>query len=255
MANEIVITFDFETAPAAEDLGQVFTALARDYHDASDGTLVVTRVESGSIIVTLTDAALAALPYAAGGVAVIAAINTIDKFAENLKKWFGRAKTPEGKKRLYRKGKKLPGQRSVEAIITTAAKTGSRAKVKHTKANGETLEAEISPAEAKEIRETAADNAAESKRLAQSEGRALSARRDIGVAVERLRQAGSENLSQTQIEAVVEIVVSMLQSNGAGHALPELASQLDMHGLFEFATAVRKHIRGTGGTLLPPITT
>jgi len=40
-------------------------------------------------------------------VAGMAAVNTIDKFAENLKKWFGRAKTDEGKRRLYKKGRNL----------------------------------------------------------------------------------------------------------------------------------------------------
>lgn len=258
MAHEIILTFDFEFAPTAEDLGEVFLALSRDYRDASNGgTLVVTRVESGSIIVTLTDAALTAAPYAAvivgGTISTMAAINTIDKFAENLKKWFGRAKTGEGKKRLYRKGKKSPGQRSVEAIINTAAKTRSRARVKYSKANGETLEAEVSPAEAIEIRNVAEPDAAQPKKVTVE--RPLTVRPEVESAVEQFRKAGSENLSQSQIEAVVDIIVAALQSSSAEHALPKIASQLEMHGLFEFAGAVRRHIRGSGGTLLPPITT
>ena len=259
MANEIILTFDFETPPAAEDLGEVFIALSRDYRDFSQGgTLAVTRVETGSIIVALTDSVLAAAPYAAiavgGAISTMAAINTVDKFAENLRKWFGRAKTDEGKKRLYKKGKKTAGQRSVEAIIKTAAKTGSRAKVKYTKANGETLEAEITPREAVEIRDAAASNSA-LKSLAPPTDYALSARPEIDAVVERLRLAGSENLSHAQIDAVVDVIVATIMSAGAGHLLSDIASQLDAHGLFDFATAVRKHIRGSGGSLLPPITT
>jgi hypothetical protein len=258
MAHEIILTFDFEFAPTAEDFGEVFSALSRDYRDASNGgTLVVTRVESGSIIATLTDAALTAAPYAAalvgGTISTMAAINTIDKFAENLKKWFGRAKTDDGKKRLYRKGKKSPGQRSVEAIINTAAKTRSRARVKYSKSNGETLEAEFSPAEAIEIRNVAASDSAQLKKVTIE--RPFTARQEVESAVKKFQKAGSENLSQSQIEAIVDIIVAAMQSSGAEHALPELASQLELHGLFEFADAVRRHIRGSGGTLLPTTTT
>jgi hypothetical protein len=258
MANEIILTFDYEETPAAEDLADVFAALARDYRETSGGgTLVVTRVQSGSITVTVTDAILASLPHAqtaaVATIAVIAAINTVDKFAENLRTWFGRAKTDEGKKRLYKKGKKQSGQRSVEAIINTAAKTRSRAKVKHTKANGETLEAEITPSEAVTIKEATASPEPGPKLVATDNPRALIARPDVEFAVERLRQAGSENLSQSQIEAIVEIIVSTLRSSGASHTLPEIASQLEMHGLGNFAHAIRRHI--SGGTLEPLQTT
>ncbi|MTV16752.1 MULTISPECIES: hypothetical protein [Bradyrhizobium] len=255
MANEIILTFDYEESPAAEDLAEVFAALARDYRETSGGgTLVVTRVQSGSITVMVTDALLAALPHvqtaAVSTLAVMAAVNTVDKFAENLKKWFGQAKTDEGKKRLYKKGKKQSGQRSVEAIINTAAKTRSRAKVKHIKANGETLEAEITPIEAVAIKEATASPEAGPKLVQNDYPRALAARPDVEFAVEQLRQAGSENLSQSQIEAIVEIIVSTLKTSGASRILPEIASQLEIHGLYDFARAVRRHI--SGRTLEPP---
>jgi hypothetical protein len=258
MANEIILTFDFEAAPLVEDLGEIFAALARDYREISDGrTLVVSRVESSSIILTVTDAVLAAAPYVAvavgGAVSTMAAINTVAKFAENLKTWFGRAKTDEGKKRLYKKGRKLPGQRSIEAIVSTAAKTRSHVKVKHTKPNGETLEAELTPSEAIGIREATADNTV-GKPEAKT-ARALTARPEVQVTIERLRHAGSQNLSPTQIQSVVDIIVSVLRSSGAGHALPEIASHLEMHGLYDFALAVRTHVRGSSGTEEPPLTT
>ncbi len=247
MANEIILIFEYEETPAAEDLADVFAALARDYRETSGGgTPVVTRVQTGSITVMVTDAILASLPHvqtaAVTTIAVIAAMNTVDKFAENLGKWFGRAKTDEGKKRLYKKGKKQSGQRSVEAIINTAAKTRSRAKVKHTKANGETLEAEITPSEAVTIMEATASREAGPKPVTNDIPRALIARPDVDFAVERLRQAGSQNLSQSQIEAIVEIIVSTLKSSGLSHALPEIASQLEVHGLYDFAHAIRRHI-------------
>ena len=89
---------------------------------------------------------LAAAPYVAtaagGGFAVITAINTLAEFAENLKKWFGYAKSDKEKKRLYRKGRKSPGQRSVEGIIKIAANTRSHVRVKYRSEKGEVLEAD-----------------------------------------------------------------------------------------------------------------
>ncbi len=124
MANELILTLNFETPPPADELGEVFAALGRDYRDSTKGrVLVVTSVRDGSIIATLTDLALTVSPYVAGGVATVAAVNSLTTFAKNLKEWFGKAKSDEGKKRLYRKGKKASGQRSVEAIVKTAATT------------------------------------------------------------------------------------------------------------------------------------
>ena len=84
MADELILKLDFERTPSAEDLGEIFSALGRDYHEMSDGrTLVVVRVESGSIILTLTDAALAGV---GAGFALMTAINTLAEFAKNLEK-------------------------------------------------------------------------------------------------------------------------------------------------------------------------
>jgi hypothetical protein len=253
VTNEIILEFDFETPPAAEDLGELFVALDRDYRKISKGgTLVVTRVESGSIIITITDAVLAAAPYvvAAGGAALatMAAINTIAKFAENIKTWFGRATTDQGKKRLYKKGKKAPGQRSVEAIIRTAAKTRSHVEVKHTRPNGETLEAKLTPAEA--INVSNAEDDTKVAKLRSDIPRALAERPEIRTAIKKLQEASSSDLS------VVDIIVSVLQTTAAGQAaLPEIASHLEKNGLFDLAVAVRQHIRGRGGAPEPPLTT
>ena len=97
MADEIVLTFNFEMSPSADGLGEVFVALARDYNEATEGrVLVIKSIQSGSIVVALTDAALAAAPYAGGTLAIIGAVNAVAAFAKNLKEWFGRArqKTP-----------------------------------------------------------------------------------------------------------------------------------------------------------------
>jgi hypothetical protein len=254
MANELILTLNFETPPPADELGEVFAALGRDYRDSTKGrVLVVTSVRDGSIIATLTDLALTTGPYVAGGVATLAAVNSLTTFAKNLKEWFGKAKSDHGKKRLYRKGKKAPGQRSVEAIIKTAATTGSHVHVKHTSANGETLEAELTPVEALSAR--AQLSAPEAKADEVPMKRILSTPREVQVAIERLHQAGISNLSTTEAQAVVDVVVAVLLASGAGHLLPEIASDLEIKGLHNFADAVRQHIRPSGSTHEPPLTT
>jgi hypothetical protein len=263
--NRLILTIDFETPPSAAELGDVFVALARDYRDLTRGrVLVVMRVESGSIIATLTDAALAAVPYIASAAAVIAGINQLSKFAENIQTWLGYAKSHEEKKPLYQKGKKAPGQRSVEAIIKLAASTRSHVRVKHTTAEGETLEAELTPDEAVNVVE-AVDAAKAGEQQAQAE--AFGAARDernklimldapeVRGAIERLQQMGDANLSPSAIHALVDVVVAVLEAAGAGHLLPEIAFELERRGLFKFADAVRHHIRPSGGMREPPLTT
>jgi hypothetical protein len=265
MADQLILTIDFETAPPAAELGEIFAALARDYREMTRGrVLVVTRIQSGSIIATLTDAALAAVPYAAGGIAVIAAVNQLAKFAENLQKWFGYVKSDKENKRLYRKGKKAPGQRSVEAIVKVAASTGSHVRVKHTTAKGETLEAELTPHEAVNVIK-AVEAAKAVEQQARTEvvdairderiGRMMLEAPEVRGAIERLQQAGSANLSATEIQIIVDVVVAVLQAANAGDLLPEIASELEMRGLFNIAAAVREHIRPSGGTHEPPLTT
>lgn len=255
MADEIILTFNFEASPPVDGLGEVFVALARDYKEATKGrVLVIKSIQSGSIVVTLTDAALAVAPYAGGVLVGVGAVNAVATFAKNLKEWFGHAKSGEGRKRLYRRGKKAAGQRSVEAMITTAAKNGLGLRVKHTSAKGEILEAELTPTQAVQAYEMSVVHPTKVAAIEATERRALG-RPDVMVAIEKLRDAGNANLSPIQIESLVDIIVTALQMAGAEYALPSIASHLEMHGMHEFAEAVRKHIRGSGGTLAPPITT
>lgn len=264
--DRLILTFDFEMQPPAAELGDVFVALARDYREMTRGrVLVVMSVQSGSIIVTLTDAALATVPYILGSIAVIKAFNELSKFVENIQKWLAYAKSGKEKKRFYRKGKKAPGQRSVEAIIKLAANTRSHVRVKHTTAKGETLEAELTPPEAVKVLE-AVGTAKAGEHQARAEG--FEATRDeqnglptmfdapeVRGAIEHLQRAATANFSPSAINTIVEIVVAVLQGAGVGGLLPEIASELERRGLSNFAEAVRRHIPAPGETHEPPLTT
>jgi hypothetical protein len=144
--------------------------------------------------------------------------------------------------------------RDSEAIVTVAAKNGLGVRVKHTSPKGETIEAELTPAQAVQAFERSVAQPTKVAEIEATERRAL-ARPDVMVAIEKLRDAGSANLSPVQIESLVDIIVTALQLAGAEYTLPSIASHLEMHGMHEFAEAVRRHIKGSGGTLMPPITT
>jgi hypothetical protein len=238
MPNELLLAFDFETPVSAEDLAEVIAALGRDYRENTDGrTLVVSRVESGSVILTFIDAVMATAPYCASAVAIVQGVNALATFAENLKKWLGRAKTEEGKKRLQRRGKKLPGQRSVEAILSLAAKTGSHVKVKHTKHNGDTLEAELTASEAR-----ANQIAKERVKVPKDTLHQRLTAPNVQDVIMQLEHAHKENSSLTELEAIVDVIVAVLQMAHAEHLLSEIASELSGRGLHAIAEVVRKRI-------------
>jgi hypothetical protein len=258
MPDALILALDFERPPNAEDLGEVFTALARDYREMTNGrTLVVVRVDSGSITATLTDAALTAAPYVAagvgGGLATITAINALGQFVANLKKWFGYTKSDTEKKRLYRKGRKSPGQRSVETIIKVAADTRSHIRLKYKSKQGETLEAELTPAEAISVRAQVPIGETEQVRLA-STPRMRSAP-EVQAGIERLQQIHAQNLSPNQVDAIVEVMVAVLQASGQRYVLLEIASELERRGLHNIASALRLHIHRSSGTDEPPLAT
>jgi hypothetical protein len=259
---------DNATSDSHQSWDGTFSALARDYRETTKGrTLVVIRMDSGSIIATLTDAAIAAARYAKpaaeGGHAVITAINALATFAENLKKWFGYAKSDTDKNRLYRKGKKSPGQLSVEQIVKTAANTGSHLRMKYNSEKGESLEVELTPAEAISARERrlAPDAARKGRRrplAIDSEDLALpqtNERLSRGLQAmidEHLQRIAAQDLSPTE----VHVIITALLAAGAGHLLPRIVSALEARGHHKIAQAFRQYIHLTTHTRkLPPTTT
>jgi hypothetical protein len=195
-------------------------------------TLVVIRVGSGSIIAALTDSALVGI---GAGLAVIAAINTLAEFVKNLKKWFEYAKTHKGKKRRYRKRKKFPGQRSVEVII----KAASRVSLKYEPAEGEALEVELTPAEVIGARaQPPADDVKKARR--EPIKRIPHSAPEIQGAIKQLEKVDAQNLSPTEVHAVVDVIVAVLEATGAGHHLPQIALELEMRGFHSIAHALRQ---------------
>src|SRR5690349_18680832 len=142
MDNSIVLIIDNETPIPAADLGELFSAFARDYRDLSRGrTLMVVRLEQGSTFIEWTDAIFTSAGHYLKGIAEAAkAIKSLADLALTLKSLFGKHEKPKsptaGRKR------KKPGDRTAEAIAKIAAENGCGVRLKHTSSDGETLEFE-----------------------------------------------------------------------------------------------------------------
>jgi len=85
----------------------LFTALARDYKDVTEGrVLVVSSIQQGTIIATLTDWVQLALPYAKDTVEVAAGVKALADFGKLLKEWIDGAKADKPKNLPHRRGRK-----------------------------------------------------------------------------------------------------------------------------------------------------
>jgi len=247
MSAELTIIFDYERRPTARELGDVLSAIGRDYEDTShDRTLVVTKIENGSIIIVLKDFAMTAWPYVAGTVATMAGINAVLKFYEHLKQWLGKAKTPDEPSRLFGRGRKAPGQRSVEAIVKTAAGSGSHVRVRHIDVSGETLEAELTPAQA--VQAVAhADARTKEHKTAELPSMSIEVEQPkIDEVIAQLSVIDDQNISTSQLNIIVGVVVGVLLTAGAGHLIRRIAGDLEAKGLGRVADAVKSHA-GRGG--------
>ena len=257
MEDQLIVTIDYETAPRADDLGELFTALARDYKDMTKGRLlVVSSIEHGSIIATLTDWALQAAPFVKDAVEFAKGAKALADFGKLLKDWINGAKAGEPKKLPYRRGRKTLGQRSVEAIVKMAAENGRAVRVKHTSAKGDTLEVEMSAPQAIELREAAlADQTkvVEVKDVPDLE--------EARVALPSLRHALGRlsdphvNLSSGEAQAIIDAVFEALQAAGLTYLIPHIAADLSSRGMHTLASALLAKAHTTDGDHEPPLTT
>jgi hypothetical protein len=242
MSNELIVTLDFETPPPADELGELFSALARDYRDLTGRVLAIASLEAGSIIATLKDYALLALPHVKDAVEVAKGIKAVADLAVLLKDWIDRAKSGEAKKQLYRRGRKTPGQRSIEAIVKIAANSGCAVRVKHTTAK-ETIEVEMTPSQAIKAREEALVEqvATEVVPLRLEEARPVLP--DVQRALGRLYDPNLAQLSSSETQAVIDVLVTVLRAAKLGHLADQIADDLARRGMETLAALLRAKMR------------
>jgi hypothetical protein len=257
MNDQLIITIDYTTAPRADDLGELFAALARDYKDMTRGrVLVVSNIQQGSIRAILTDWALQAAPYIKDAVEIAKGAKALADFGKLLTGLIHGAKSLETKVLSPPRRRKKPGQRSIEAIVKIAAENGRAVRVKHTSPKGETLEVEMSGETAIRIHEEMLSDAPAPRehlaqeRLSQTSGAVL----DVRKALEQLYSPTAADLSVSEAQVVIDVVVEVLQGAGLDYVLPQIVTDLSSKGLLNLASALAAKLNRSHGNKEPPLT-
>jgi hypothetical protein len=224
--SELVLHFRNQRPISAADLGELFSALAKDYGQINEGRkLVVAKLESGTLLVHLQDLYNVIAPYAKHGLEAVNAANSLKKFSEVIRGMVFKAKEhPVQTVPLLEK--QSPGIRSVEKIAQVVLNAGGEVEYEHRTADGEEIKFRITSPEAARIR-------AQQKRL---RGRRKGKTRLLDPDQIADRLAGTD---ASAVTAVIRAFASSLRDAGMGHVLEKVATRLDARGLHSLATAVR----------------
>lgn len=249
LGDTLVLVFDQGRPVEAEELGQLFSSLARDYRQFTGGrTLVIERLETGSLIAYLRDAVEAVRPYLSGMEEWAKAGKALLDFATALTGLLTRAKKdPEGA-RLFGKGKKRIGTRSVEALLQIATDSGSEVTLRHFTSGGDKLEIHVTPMEALKVRE-----AAEAKRLTKETNSpapltapgqrslVLPDFSSTSFATALAQFPGSDDdLASPDLRLVITSMIRLLRKHKLDFMVEGVASDLDSQGRHNLAFIVRE---------------
>jgi hypothetical protein len=260
---EMVLIFRNERPIPIVDLGELFTSLAKDYGRLNKGRiLVVSRLETGSVIAHLQEFYNAAVPYVQDSLEYLKAANNLRKFVKTLRGFIGRAKEHPQKSDLFQK-KRKPGVISAEKILRIAIDAGGEVEVHQKLPDGEEIEIKVTSLEAVQIREQAKatqyklpltpdqKSITSARAIVQSEQIPTLQRADY-LAKSLVSAARSDSAA---IRALVEIIASTLRSSGMVYILEEVASKLDAGGHHELAAEVRASGYKTQRSSEPPLLT
>jgi hypothetical protein len=255
MENQLVIVIDYETPPRAEDIGALFSALAKDYKTVSRGrVLVVASINHGSIIATLIDWAFQALPYVKGSVEVAKGAKALADFSKLLRDGIAAVKSPKSVKLPQPSGGKRSVHRSVKALVKMAAENGCNIRIKHTDADGETLEVEMTAPEANEAQVILdAPKAIQAPKAIDRQMRAVQLP-EVREAISKL-YAPDAGDSTEGIDALIDSLFEVLQAVGLTNLIPQIATDLAQKGLHTLAAALEAKMHRQDGKPEPPLNT
>jgi hypothetical protein len=149
---ELALTLDSARRLAAADLGELFSTLARDYRQFTRGrTLVVVRLQTGSLYAYFRDAFDTFEPYGKEALEIVKTVKSIKEFVQTLAGVFRRAKEHPGTLAELRNQRQV-GAKSIDAFLKIAAKSQSVVQLRHRTAEGEIIDLKVTPIEAIQIR-------------------------------------------------------------------------------------------------------
>lgn len=241
----------------AAELGKLLNDLSSDYQRLTGGSLVLARLETGSTILFLTEAALAlaaAANVAESTASIASAVEKLATFAKKIKTLIRGAESDPISEVVTRP--KAPGVRSVERIIRIAAERRADVEIEYESDAGgvkEKINVRMTPSDAERIQQSVKlhrDEFQETKAIAGPNSRRLgsSAQLALEEAVESFRALPSsvDRADFSQLDPLIATIVSVLKRNNAGYYLPTIVNTLEVEGRFELAAMIRKHIRPEG---------
>lgn len=235
MAKLILVIDNREPIPALA-LSELLAALAKDYRKQNRArTLVVGRVEDGSILITLLDMAQGALPYAKGVVEAAKGGKALIEFGKSLAELLKAKKNNQAAAELFQS--RSPN-RSIEKILKLAVDANCSVRLRQVKADGSRLEVEVTPSEAAAIQK--------SEHGAQ-EGNALSRPKIVPQQVPEVRRAAeiADEIERLQIsdqfsaDGALQIILGIIRQSGDAALLTSLSMELEARGFKEIAAAIR----------------
>lgn len=231
----LLIAFNNERPMSAARVATVLRALDSDYRAMTGRELVLGRMELGSTWFWLTDAAIYISAGLVGTAAALKAIEDIAVFAKRLKDGFREKERPDGGWPLS-----APSvDKSIVAMAKVSEETNSTITMRQTRETAgvrDTLEVEISPAEAKRAKQRVKNK----PKKGQSIGAPLkltSKDIDIRQITDAMRQLPP---ATGDIEAVIRALVQAHMMHGSTYVLEQVAITLEHEGRSDIATIIRQ---------------
>lgn len=248
---ELVLEIKNDQPIAADEVGALLVVLARDYRRLTRRKLVIGRLETGSVIATLVDAAVFITPYASNAVEVSKAINAIVSFSKALRERFANAKNLKKLGATKPEIREPPGTDTVTELAKIVAKSGGEATFKYIGSDGENVQAKITSKEAIEIRERQKTARGALKLAKQQDLLALGL--EDGDTTTLARRLAEMGLS-TDLDEAIRALVGALRSSGLDSYVEMIASDLAGHGHSHIADLLRQEASRSRRVSLPPIT-
>jgi hypothetical protein len=231
---ELVLTLRNELKISAADLGELFTALARDYERINRGRiLVVVHLEAGSLVAILQEIA----PYAKMGLDLVRAAKNLKEFVLILWEFIRKAKDHPKESDLFRR-KKSPGIRSAEKLLQIAINSCAEVEFERKSPDGEEIRFRVRPSDAMQIRKQAETPPPERPRNTK---RLESGQPMIDAAADKLIAAGAPDSATA--EAIVSALALALDDADVKGVLEAIAVRLNERGHYSLAAAVRAHLQ------------
>ena len=233
---KLILVIENEQPVPALALSELLAALARDHRKQNrTRTLVVARVEDGSILITLLDMAQAAIPYAKSAVEVAKGAKAIIEFGKTLA---GLLKAIKNDQAAVERPQSKPPTRSIERILKLAVDANCSVRLRQDEADGSCLEVEVTPSEALAIRK----NEQDAKEASALDGSAIfqervpEVKRVVEITDELEQLQVSDELSAS---GALQIILAIINRSGDAELLMSVAMELEGRGYKDLAAAIR----------------